>query len=236
MRHINFVIGSVHHRVCVDRHLKIVTFQSEHENGQTHFFSLSKYQFQALNDTMLLMDKCPMKGSFPLGKYMWLSYHYPCVTLLRASNGGCYTFPNFNYYKAHIHPRVVSFLRRDANGRDAKRMRNGEDGEDGDEARSKSAGGDRESSLPNAEQSSNRFGTPSYEIEGQQMFSGSTEDGVMLCDEGEASTAFLSERHDSAPRAETEYGHCGGAVCENMSTPQYSEYSSYSCDSDYPYH
>ena len=230
MRHVNFTIGSVHHRVFVDRHLKTVTFQSEHENGQTHFFSLSQYQFQALNDTMLLIDKCPMKGRFPLGQNMWLSYHYPCVALLRASNGGCYTFPNFNYYKSHIHHRLVSFLRRDANGKDDNRRRKGEDG-----ARSKSESGDRKSSIPNAEQSSNRLGTPSCEIEGQQIFSRSTEDGVMLCDEGEASSAFLPERYDSAPRPEADYGHCGGVVCENMPTPQYSEYSSYSGDSDYPY-
>ena len=91
-----------------------ITFKTRHANGHHSHFVLSRNQFLALNDAMILIEKEKCDGNFPLGQYTWLHYNAFDASLYKETENCArieFTFASFEEYKSCTHRRLLSLLR-----------------------------------------------------------------------------------------------------------------------------
>ena len=79
-----------------------VTFETRHVCGRRFYFPLTKNQFLALNDAILLIDKENAYGHYPLGQNTWMHYNAFDASLYREMNNGRvhFIFASFDEYKS----------------------------------------------------------------------------------------------------------------------------------------
>ena len=90
-----------------------VTFETRHACGRRFYFPLTKNQFLALNDAILLIDKENAYGHYPLGQNTWMHYNAFDASLYREMNNGRvhFIFASFDEYKNCTHRRLLSLVR-----------------------------------------------------------------------------------------------------------------------------
>ena len=90
-----------------------VTFETRHVCGRRFYFPLTKNQFLALNDAILLIDKENAYGHYPLGQNTWMHYNAFDASLYREMNNGRvhFIFASFDEYKSYTHRRLLSLVR-----------------------------------------------------------------------------------------------------------------------------
>ena len=97
-----------------DRANEQVTFETRLACGRRHHFYLSKNQFLALNDAILLIDTENAYGHYPLGHGIWMHYNAFDASLYRDTKN-CeriyFIFASFSEYKRFTHRRLLSLVR-----------------------------------------------------------------------------------------------------------------------------
>ena len=91
-----------------------VTFETRLACGRRYYFSLSKNQFLALNDAILLIDEENAYGHYPLGHGTWMHYNASDASLYRdakARERVYFVFASFEEYKRFTHRRLLSLVR-----------------------------------------------------------------------------------------------------------------------------
>ena len=90
-----------------------VTFETRLACGRRCYFSLTKNQFLALNDALILIDKENAYGHYPLGQNTWMHYNAFDASLYREMNNGRvhFIFASFHEYKKYTHRRLLSLVR-----------------------------------------------------------------------------------------------------------------------------
>ena len=90
-----------------------VTFETRHACGRRFYFPLTKNQFLALNDAILLIDSENAYGHYPLGQNTWMHYNAFDASLYREMNNGRvhFIFASFDEYKSYTHRRLLSLVR-----------------------------------------------------------------------------------------------------------------------------
>ena len=97
-----------------DSDARSVSFETRHVNGQLHRFKLSKNQFLALNDAILIINQTNRYGHYPLGQQTWMHYNafdaslYRDVTNTKRIN---FIFISFSEYKRFTQKRLLSLVR-----------------------------------------------------------------------------------------------------------------------------
>lgn len=90
-----------------------IWFQMRHVTGGNYHFILSREQFLALDDALIIIDNSHRYGDYPLGQHMWLRYHNDEVTLYRNTRHSGrihFHFERFEDYKSYVHKRLYSFI------------------------------------------------------------------------------------------------------------------------------
>ena len=90
-----------------------VTFETRHACGRRFYFPLTKNQFLALNDAILLIDKENAYGHYPLGQNTWMHYNAFDASLYREMDNRRvhFIFASFDEYKTYTHRRLLSLVR-----------------------------------------------------------------------------------------------------------------------------
>lgn len=91
-----------------------ITFETRHANGRHFRFVLSRNQFLALNDAIIMIEKEKCNGHFPLGHYTWLHYNAFDASLYKQTENCAridFIFASFEEYKSFTHRRLLSLVR-----------------------------------------------------------------------------------------------------------------------------
>lgn len=91
-----------------------ITFETRLAYGRRCYFSLSKNQFLALNDAIILIDEENAYGHYPLGQYTWMHYNAFDASLYRETKDAeriHFIFASFEEYKKYTHKRLLSLVR-----------------------------------------------------------------------------------------------------------------------------
>ena len=90
-----------------------VTFETRHACGRRFYFPLTKNQFLALNDAILLIDRENAYGHYPLGQNTWMHYNAFDASLYKEMNNRRvhFIFASFDEYKSYTHRRLLSLVR-----------------------------------------------------------------------------------------------------------------------------
>ena len=86
------------------------------QRGHVRSFMLTDYQFENLND-LIKETMCNCIRNYPLGAGLWLSVTASGYQLTNHRDNTYFIFIDWERYKRHVHPRVMSFLRHDVDMR-----------------------------------------------------------------------------------------------------------------------
>ena len=174
-----------------------VTFESRLASGARFKFQLSKNQFLALNDAILLIDRGPSYayGHYPLGQRIWFHYNFSDASLYRdeRTNRIYFNFACFHEYKAYTHRRLLSLVRLNEDGDGRVRVRRRGGGEDENKSTS------RKRAFPDEVQATNKPSTSkSCRWKERETTSRSSDDAELSPSKKES--AIFPEWHYSNPR------------------------------------
>ena len=93
-----------------------MTFETRHACGRRFYFSLTKNQFLALNDAIILINEENAYGHYPLGQNTWMHYNASDASLYRDLNNDDnsrvhFIFASFDEYMNYTHRRLLSLVR-----------------------------------------------------------------------------------------------------------------------------
>ena len=115
--------------VTFDRYTKSFTFETRHVSGRRYHFIITKSQFLALDDVIMLIEDDNRHGYYPLDQNMWLCYKANNVALYKET-AKCgrtkFIFEHFEEYKRYTHSRLRSLLRPNSQVARRKRRHDGE--------------------------------------------------------------------------------------------------------------
>ena len=107
-------------KVKIDKTTSVITFQTRTVSGCVYYFPLTLHQFLAFDDAIAVIKsvKYKISGSYPLGQNLWFYYDSHTSTLYNNNNHCPYfRFQHFHLYLTRLHHKILSFLRKEANGR-----------------------------------------------------------------------------------------------------------------------
>ena len=210
---------------------KEITFVTRHASGRRYNFVLTKNQFFALNDAILLIQRDNSYGHFPLGENVWIHYNAFDASLYKDPLGRervYFTFACFEEYVKYTHRRILSLIRLNAStsatsmcsrrrGRGGRSILRGR-------RRVRKRGEAESSSSPNKRpsptsvQSSNRSPTPKRTCGGtRQTVPRTTDHAVMSL--GGHSGPILPKWHHSNSRRECDSVSLMSYTSQDLSPP-----------------
>lgn len=181
--------------VFVNKSKSLVTFQTQHINGQEYYFHLSLQQFDSLNDAIILINSHSDLQHFPLGRNMWLhydGYQKAKLYIVNSFRHPFFKFEHFTHYKNYVHRKIVSLLRSTHTNELRKRGRGGR-------RLQKERSGNKTGQHPYSHevQSPHRLAGTGTDDRREQAVYGATND-VDMSDRGDASP-ILSEWDNTSP-------------------------------------
>ena len=196
--------------VTYDRYTKTFTFETRHASGRHYHFIITKSQFLALDDVIMLIDAGLRHGYYPLDQNMWLCYKASNVALYKETTE-CerikFTFEHFEDYKRYTHSRLRSLLR--LNSKVARRKRK-HDGED--------SIANHQRPLSITMQPTHQSSTSKRRCWNERETAPRSTDNVKLPPD-DKTRSILSERHDTTPRRRIESIISSATMDTNLSSP-----------------
>lgn len=196
--------------VTYDFYSKSLTFETRHVSGSRHHFIITKSQFLALDDIIMLIDEGLRHGYYPLDQNMWLCYKARNVSIYKETVE-CerikFTFENFEDYKRYTHSRLRSLLR--LNSQIARRKRR-QDGE--------ASVTNHQRSLSVTMQPSHQSSTSKRRCWNEREATLRSTDNVKLSPDDQT-RAILSEWHGTTPRRRTDSIISSATMDTNLSSP-----------------
>ena len=123
-------------KVKIDKTTRVIIFQTRTVSGCVYYFPLTFNQFLAFDDAIAIVKSVNYKisGSYPLGENLWFYYdsHIPTLYDNNHRHRPYFRFQHFHLYLTRLHHKILSFLRKEVNGR-VKRIRSSVGKNDNDE-------------------------------------------------------------------------------------------------------
>ena len=111
------------------QHTDSITFETRLASGRREHFILTKNQFLALDDALILIRESNSYGHYPLGQNVWMHYNAFDASLYKETANGArinFIFVCFEEYKRHTHNRLRSLILLNCDGARRNRRRCGE--------------------------------------------------------------------------------------------------------------
>ena len=181
-----------------------VTFVTRLANGRHFHFELTKNQFLALNDAILLIDRENAYGHYPLGRNTWIHYNAFDASLYKEKTHEriYFNFASFHEYKKYTHRRLLLLIRLQGNveaAADVRRRRRKRNARYGGDDSSENDVGGCQRPLSTTVQASNQSATTKRSRRGEgDPLCRSSNDADMSANEEES--PIFSEWHYSNTR------------------------------------
>ena len=196
--------------VTYDFYSKSLTFETRHVSGRRYHFIITKSQFLALDDIIMLIEEGLRYGYYPLDQNMWLSYKANNVSIYKETLE-CgrikFTFEHFEDYKRYTHSRLRSLLRLNRQVARRKRMHDGG-----------ASVTNHQRSLSVAMQPSHQSSTSKRRCWNEREAAPRSTDNVKLPPD-DKTRSILSERHGTTPRRRTDSIISSATMDTNLSSP-----------------
>ena len=202
-----------------------INFETRHVCGRRFHFRLTKNQFLALNDAILLIDREKCYGHYPLGQGIWMYYNCFNATLYKelADYERIYfKFACFDEYKTFTHRRLLSLIRLNDNATTATVARvrergNGRKSRAQKRSEANSAGHKRQLSI--AMRPENQSSTSKRSRRKERDTLPRSSDNVIMSHDNEESPVF-SEWHCSNTRRRHDSISTVASSTQNLASPE----------------